>query len=71
MRDVAVSGREPGGDYVDFLAAGAHAKGEYHCAACGYGVIVYRTLPVCPMCGGIEWEQSAWSPLTRARSVVQ
>ena len=46
-------------------------KGEFHCAECGYGVTVYRTLPVCPMCGGGEWEQSAWSPLSRARSVLQ
>ena len=68
MREVGVAGREPGGDFVDFLAAGAHVKGEFHCAGCGYGVIVHSTLPVCPMCGGAEWEQSAWSPLTRARS---
>ena len=46
-------------------------KGEFHCAECGYGVTVYRALPVCPMCGGGEWEQSAWSPLSRARSVRQ
>jgi rubrerythrin len=52
---------------VDFLTAGTHVKGEFHCAECGYGVTVYRALPVCPMCGGVEWEQSAWSPLTRAR----
>jgi hypothetical protein len=71
MRDFGVAGREPGGDFVDFLTAGAHAKGEFHCAACGYGVTVYRALPVCPMCGGAAWEQSAWSPLTRARSIVR
>jgi hypothetical protein len=68
MRDVDV-GREPAGDFVDFLSAGARVKGEFHCAACGYGVTVYRTLPVCPMCGGSEWEQSAWSPLSRARNL--
>jgi rubrerythrin len=67
MRDVVPAGREPGADFVDFVAAGVHAKGEFHCAECGYGVTVYKALPVCPMCGGIEWEQSAWSPLTRAR----
>jgi rubrerythrin len=71
MRDVVAAGREPGGDFVDFLAAGTHAKGEFHCAECGYGVTVYRALPVCPMCGGAQWEQSAWSPLTRARSILQ
>ncbi len=67
MRDVGAAGREPAGDFVDFLSAGVHVKGEFHCAACGYGVTVYRALPVCPMCGGSQWEQSAWSPLTRAR----
>jgi hypothetical protein len=61
---------EPGGDYVHFTPAGTHVKGEFHCAECGYGVTVYRTLPVCPMCGGGQWEQSAWSPLSRARSVL-
>ena len=70
MRDVEVL-REPTGDFVKFLAAGAHVKGEFHCSECGYGVTVYRALPLCPMCGGSEWEQSAWSPLTRTRSVVQ
>jgi rubrerythrin len=71
MRDVDTAGRESVGDFVDFLAAGARVKGEFHCAECGYGVTVYRALPVCPMCGGDQWEQSAWSPLTRARSITQ
>jgi hypothetical protein len=53
-------------DYVQFFAAGESVKGEFHCAECGYGIAVYRTLPLCPMCGGSSWEQSAWSPLTRA-----
>jgi hypothetical protein len=54
------------GDYVDFWHAGENAKGEFHCADCGYGVTVYRALPVCPMCAGEAWEQTAWSPLARA-----
>lgn len=58
-------------DFVQFLAAGQQAKGEYHCADCGYGVTVCRTLPRCPMCGNGSWEQSAWSPFARARSLVQ
>jgi rubrerythrin len=57
--------------FVQFLAAGQQAKGEYHCAECGYGVTVCRTLPHCPMCGNGSWEQSAWSPFARARSVSQ
>ena len=52
MRDVEAAGREPAGDFVDFLVAGARVKGEFHCSECGYGVTVFRALPVCPMCGG-------------------
>jgi hypothetical protein len=55
------------GDYVSFVFAGEHVKGEYHCSDCGYGVTVYRELPRCPMCGGESWEQSTWSPFARAR----
>ena len=71
MSDAEVARRERAGDYVVFVSAGEHVKGEFHCAECGYGVTVYRTLPVCPMCGCNDWEQSAWSPLTRARSVLR
>ena len=53
-------------DYVRFVASGARAKGEYHCSECGYGVTVFSVLPLCPMCGGAAWEQSAWSPFARA-----
>ena len=56
--------REAG--YVEFWATGANVTGEFHCAECGYGVTVYRELPQCPMCSGTAWEQTAWSPLTRA-----
>jgi hypothetical protein len=54
-------------DYVEFLATGDRAKGEYHCSDCGYGVTVYRALPRCPMCGGRTWEHTAWSPFSRER----
>ena len=50
--------------YVEFFATGDHAVGEFHCGECGYGVIVSRELPRCPMCSGTTWEQSAWSPFT-------
>ena len=46
--------------FVDFRAAGDEAPGEFRCADCGYGVIVQRVLPACPMCGGGVWEPS-WS----------
>jgi hypothetical protein len=49
-------------EYVTFLPAGSSTKGEFHCSECGYGVTVFRELPVCPMCGGKSWEQSTWSP---------
>ena len=71
MSELHPAGLEAGGDFVAFVEAGARVKGEFHCADCGYGVTVYRTLPTCPMCGCEHWEQSAWSPLTRARSVLQ
>jgi rubrerythrin len=53
-------------EYVQFWAAGENAKGEYRCSECAYAVTVYRTLPVCPMCSGSSWEQTAWSPFGRA-----
>ena len=51
--------------FVEFWAAGYQAKGEFHCADCGYGVTVYTPLPRCPMCSGKTWERSSWSPLSR------
>ena len=53
-------------DYVEFRKAGEPAKGDFHCSECGYGVTVYRALPACPMCACETWEQTAWSPFTRA-----
>jgi rubrerythrin len=44
-------------DVVDFLAAGSSAVGEYRCADCGYGAVVQRVLPSCPMCSGTVWER--------------
>ena len=54
-------------DFARFRAAGDPAKGEFHCADCSYGVIVHAKLPVCPMCGGGQWEPTSWHPLTRVR----
>jgi rubrerythrin len=53
--------------YVEFLSTGDTATGEYQCSDCGYGVAVQRVVPLCPMCGGTAWEQSAWRPFTRRR----
>jgi rubrerythrin len=67
MESIGKGSAETGADgYVDFLASGARAKGEYHCSECGYGVTVFSVLPRCPMCGGAAWEQSPWSPFARA-----
>jgi rubrerythrin len=64
MRDSTTSQVAPD-EFVEFFAAGQSVKGEYHCSECGYGVTIVRTLPLCPMCGGASWEQSAWSPFSR------
>ena len=47
-----------------FLVAGREANGEFHCAGCGYGVIVRSALPACPMCRGTVWEDPAGSPFS-------
>jgi hypothetical protein len=47
------------------FVAGSRAKGEYRCTQCGYGVTVYRELPVCPMCQSETWEHLDWAPFTR------
>lgn len=69
MLENSSSDRSPDGNVV-FYAAGQHAKGEFHCAECGYGVTIFRELPRCPMCGCETWEQSTWSPFARARSLL-
>ena len=47
-----------------FYAAGCEAAGEFRCAECGYGAIVRRVLPPCPMCRGVVWEEPAGSPFS-------
>ena len=65
--DIERQDREPiRDDFEALFASGARATGEYHCVACGYGITLHSTLPRCPMCGGSSWEQSTWSPFTRA-----
>jgi lipopolysaccharide biosynthesis regulator YciM len=60
------SAARPLDGYVEFVASGQRAKGEFHCSECGYGVTVFTVLPQCPMCAGTDWEQSTWSPFARA-----
>jgi hypothetical protein len=48
------------------LRAGEQGAGEFHCAGCAYGIVVVsHELPTCPMCGGVLWEASTWSPFSR------
>jgi len=41
--------------FADRAAAGTEVSGEFRCADCGYGAVVHRALPHCPMCGGTVW----------------
>ena len=66
MLEIGVDTDEEAEGFVPFWKAGSAAKGEFHCAECGYGVSVQTRLPVCPMCAGTSWERRAWSPLARA-----
>jgi hypothetical protein len=43
-------------DFVDFAVTGTKISGEFRCSDCGYGAVVQRVLPPCPMCGGTVWE---------------
>jgi hypothetical protein len=42
--------------FVEFAVAGTSVAGEFRCSECGYGAVVHRVLPACPMCGGGIWE---------------
>jgi len=45
--------------FVEFSVAGTEVSGEFRCSECGYGAVVRRALPPCPMCGGTVWESRA------------
>jgi hypothetical protein len=50
------------------VAAEGGRKGkrvEYRCAACGYGIVVYRQPPGCPMCSEARWEHVEWRPFSQ------
>jgi lipopolysaccharide biosynthesis regulator YciM len=49
--------------FADFAVTGARVSGEFRCADCGYGAVVQRLLPPCPMCAGTVWESRG--PLAR------
>jgi hypothetical protein len=55
------------------LAAGGGRKGkraEYHCAACGYGIVVYGQPPSCPLCSEARWEHVEWRPFSQLRELA-
>jgi hypothetical protein len=58
-------------DYIAFVPAGSRATGQYRCAECGYGITIHAKLPVCPMCAGTSWEETAWSPLSNSPSFTR
>ena len=50
------------------IAAGGGRKvkrAEYHCAACGYGIVVYGQPPSCPICNEARWEHVEWRPFSQ------
>lgn len=57
------SAADPAADAV--AMAGGPVRGDFQCTTCGYHVSVYRTLPWCPMCGGIEWQGVPPEPSVR------
>jgi rubrerythrin len=57
-------------DVVEFGAAGQAGTGEYHCSACGYGVVVQTRLPRCPMCSGTSWTQRSGTVREPARRTL-
>jgi rubrerythrin len=42
--------------FAEFSVTGTAVSGEFRCSDCGYGAVVRRALPPCPMCGGTVWE---------------
>jgi rubrerythrin len=65
-QEIQANAGDSDGDYVVFLHAGDGAKGSYRCTDCGYGVVITAALPLCPMCGSSDWEESEWSPFRRS-----
>jgi len=69
VQDVEVQADEPAktptalpvddSGFADFAVAGTDVSGEFRCADCGYGAVVRRALPPCPMCGGTVWKSRA------------
>jgi rubredoxin len=52
--------------FVESVGTGSRGTGQYRCVDCGYGITIHADLPDCPMCGGNEWEETPWSPISNA-----
>jgi rubrerythrin len=53
------------GSSLGAAGTGESAIGEFRCSGCGYGVMVQRQLPRCPMCSGTIWQPVSWRLLAR------
>jgi hypothetical protein len=42
--------------FAEFSVTGTAVAGEFSCSDCGYGAVIPRALPPCPMCGSTVWE---------------
>jgi hypothetical protein len=61
---MTIGGRPTAAEHLAWWA-NELAHGEFHCRSCRYGIVVSRSLPFCPMCGGESWEPSTPRPLGR------
>ena len=61
------STRGQGGAPAAPVQAGLEERGEFRCAACGYGVVAAAlSLPECPMCRESDWEPATGRTFTGA-----
>jgi hypothetical protein len=62
---------EPEGDFVEFFAAGTHARGVFECVSCEHVAITYDFLTPCAACGEKLWERATWAPFRRSASLPE
>ncbi len=53
---VTTSDGTTGGAERITIHAGTRGNREYRCCECGYGIVTRGIVPLCPMCGGAEWQ---------------
>lgn len=57
-------------EHLEIHPSGSHAAGDFRCASCGYGIVFRGPLPHCPICRGSAWQESAWRPFSRGRTIM-